>query len=157
MEQIEVALYMTGGIVSRASALLGVSHMTLYNRMNATKETKEKYKEIREFIEEETLDLAEVGMRHHLENLNWDACKWILCRLGARRGYGGEMARFPKGDQGEYLSGEGNTYVQNNVQVNNIKVTQMLEKAEAAGVSREKIDRIRALAREVLVVEGKEV
>lgn len=138
------ALREAGGIVRQAALLLGVSHTRVYNQMRLN---PDHFKEIRKEIEHEMYDLAKNGVRTHLTLQNAKVCMWTMARYESRD----IMARFPEGDQTEYMSGGGvgNTYIQQNINIQNnqfiTQVNKLCEKATVLGVSQDRVNRIREL------------
>lgn len=145
------ALRRAGGIVLRAAQLLSISSVTLYQRM---KLNPEKYKEIREEISHTMYDLANEGIRQHLMVGNAKVCMFVKSRYEARN----TMARFPEGDQSEYMDGGGNTFVQQNININHVEfhktVNRLTEEADRLNVSPERVERIRQLQEELEMAGG---
>lgn len=147
---IESALRASAGIVLRAAALLNCSHQTLYNKMRLN---PDHYKAMREEFEHEAYDLAKQGIREHLDNGNAKVCMWVIGKYENRE----NTARFPEGDQSEYLQGQGNTYIQNNINVTgnqfNDQVNTLVDRAERVGTDPKRIERIRLLQDQLHALE----
>jgi hypothetical protein len=150
-EHIIGALRETGGIVYKAALFLGISNVTLYKRM---KLNPEKFKEIREEIDHSMYDMANDGVRANLMVGNAKVCMFIKSRYEAKE----TMARFPEGDQTEYMNGGNNTFIQQNINIQDIKyhteVNKLTDRAEKLGVSPERVERIRRLQEDLTLIEA---
>ena len=86
-KEVEKALRLTGGLVSHAAKMLGVSHTAVNSRIKKSEHLKTVLEEVRcSFI-----DLAEGKMMKIVNNEQHDkhfsACCFVLKCLGQQRGY----------------------------------------------------------------------
>jgi hypothetical protein len=84
--ELETALRICGGFVSRAAAVLGLSASAVSERVKRSPQLQRALEEIRE----EALDDAEDGLRDLVRARFWPATKYALDKLGSGRGYGEE-------------------------------------------------------------------
>ena len=82
-KRIEEALHHTQGAVYLAAKYLNVSHTAVYKYIN-------KYpclQEVKDYYDNETVDIAELGLRGAVESEDPWAIKYLLSTKGKRRGY----------------------------------------------------------------------
>ena len=83
LEQLEKALIAGDGHISKAAKRLKCKASTVRKYLERYPELED----LRDEIDEATLDLAESGMKGHLKSKNLDAIKYYLERKGKGRGY----------------------------------------------------------------------
>lgn len=82
-KRVKEALQQTRGAVYLAAQILDVSHTTVYNYVNKYDDIAE----IKEFYDNEMVDIAEQGLRDALKKKDAWAIKYTLSTKGKHRGY----------------------------------------------------------------------
>lgn len=93
-----IALRELGGNISKACQSIGVTRQCFYNWQKNDEQFSLAVKEIQFHVTEELLDQAEETIKFWLTRLDKDTAKWLLSRLGSKRGYGTKVELEHTGD-----------------------------------------------------------
>jgi predicted transcriptional regulator len=94
-KRVKDALHQTKGAVYLAAKVLGVSHTAVYKYVNGYPDIAE----IKEYYDNEMVDIAELGLMDALKKKDAWAIKYTLSTKGKHRGYV-ERQEFTGADKG---------------------------------------------------------
>jgi hypothetical protein len=94
-----IALKELAGNVTKSCEVAGVSsRQTFYNWMETDETFRAAVRAIQLEVADMMLDVAEDVLKFHLSRLDKDMAKWVLSKLGTKRGYGTKVEVEHTGD-----------------------------------------------------------